>query len=432
VARVAVVGAGLAGLVAARDLAASGHEVTVLEASARVGGELAAATVAGVALDVGAEAFLVTRPEAAELTNELGLEMTHPTAARPAVVLGRRLVPLPPRTLLGVPASLAAARGALGPLGVARAALDLALPPQDVTGVGVGRLVRRRLGSRVADRLVDPLLSGVYAGSADDLDPRSVAPALAVKGSLIRAARRAVPSRPSGAPVFGAPVGGVASLVPALARGLDLRTSTTVTGLRDGSVVTSAGPLAVDAVVLAVRGGAAARLLGSSTPVADYASVATVTLAFDRARAGRLADPDLSGWLVPPGGPLLHKGLTISSSKWAHLHAAAPELVLARASVGRYGVDTGLRRGDDELAGVVASEVAGLAGARGSVVAHAVTRWGGALPQYTVGHPERVAALRAALPPRVAVCGAAYDGVGIPAVIASARRAAADVGRWVA
>ena len=431
-ARVAVVGAGLAGLVAARDLVAAGHDVVVLEASTRIGGELACTEVAGVALDAGAEAFLIRRAEAVELTAELGLTLTHPTSARPAVVIGDRLVALPPGTLLGVPGSLMAARDVLGVVGVARAALDLVLPDRDPVGVGAGRLVRRRLGARVANRLVDPLLSGVYAGSAQDLDLRSVAPPLAVSGSLVRAARQAAPPGGADRPVFGAPREGVHALVPALASGLDVRTSTTVTGLADGSVTTSAGPLPADAVVLAVRGRTAARLLGRPEPVAEYASVAVVTLAFERATAGRLADPALSGWLVPPGGHLLHKGLTISSSKWAHIADAAPELVLVRASVGRYGDDGGLRRSDGELAGVVAAELAALAGARGGIVDQAVTRWGGALPQYTIGHPERVAALRAALPARVAVCGAAYDGVGIPAVIASARQAAADVGRWVA
>lgn len=431
-ARVAVVGAGLAGLVAARDLAAAGHEVVVLEASARIGGELARAEVAGLTVDVGAEAFLVTRPEAADLTRELGLTLTHPTAARPAVVIDGRLLPLPKRTLLGVPGSLTAARQVLGPVGVARAALDLVLPARAPTGVGVGRLVRRRLGARVATRLVDPLLSGVYAGTADDLDPRSVAPALDVSGSLVRAARRAAPGGEPGRAVFGAPTEGVGALVGALAAGLDIRRSTTVTGLSDGALVTSDGPLPADAVVLAVRAGPAARLLRRPEPVAEYASVAVVTLAFERAAAGRLADPELSGWLIPPGGPWLHKGLTVSTSKWAHLAAAAPDVVVVRGSVGRFGDSTGLRRSDDELAGVVAAEIAALAGARGRVIDQRVTRWGGALPQYTVGHPERVAALRAALPPRVAVCGAAYDGVGIPAVIASARRAAGDVGRWVA
>jgi oxygen-dependent protoporphyrinogen oxidase len=104
---------------------------------------------------------------------------------------------------------------------------------------------------------------------------------------------------------------------------------------------------------------------------------------------------------------------------------------MLRASVGRYRDDDALRATDRELVGRIAAEVLSVGGGHSRLVGARVTRWGGALPQYTIGHEERVEALRAALPEGVAVAGAAYDGIGVPAVVASARRAAAGVGQWL-
>jgi len=433
VSRVAVVGAGVSGLTAAWRLQRLGHQVVVLEGAARAGGELACAPVAGVDVDTGAEAFLVTRPEAAELCAELGLVLQHPTGAKPAVVQRGGLVPLPAGTLLGVPTELRATRELLGLLGTARAALDLLLPAGAAEAdPALGRLLRRRLGDRVADRLVEPLLGGVYAGRADELSAAATLPLLATaRGSVIRAARAARQPRRAGSPVFGAPHGGVGALARALAERVTVRLGEPV---RDLAALRGAH----DAVVLAVPAPAARRLL---TPVVSaaadlaaqvpYASVAVVSLALDRAAAGRLADPGLSGWLVPPSEGLLHKGLTVSSSKWAEMRDAAPDTVLVRASVGRDGEEATLARSDRELVGVVAAEATALARAHGGLLDARVTRWGGALPQYRPGHLDRVQELRQLLPPGVVLCGAAWDGVGVPACVASATRAARDVDAWL-
>lgn len=433
----AVVGAGVSGLAAARALTDADAEVIVLEESARVGGALRTSEVAGVALDEGADAFLVRTPHARALAESVGGTVVHPAARRAQVLVDGRLRPLP-RTLLGVPLSLAAAAPVLGAAGTARAATDLVLPETGYDGdVAVGAQLRRRLGGAVVERLVAPLLGGVYAGDPDLLSLRAALPALAGEpGSLLRAAARAAPL-PSDAPVFGSLAAGLGTLPGLLAAGLDVRLRTTVTELgrtTSGWRLASArGPLDADAVVLAVPAPAAARLLRAVAPGAaplaaqtPYASVAVVALAFPRATSGWLRDPGWSGWLVPSGPGRVVKAVTVSSAKWAHVGAAAPDVVVVRASVGRYGEERDLQRDDRELVGVVAAEVAQIADARGAPVDSRVSRWEGALPQYLVGHLDRVAALRRALPPGLVVCGAGYDGVGIPSCVASGQRAAAS------
>ncbi len=124
------------------------------------------------------------------------------------------------------------------------------------------------------------------------------------------------------------------------------------------------------------------------------------------------------------------KAVTFSTVKWPHL-AARPRrsdgpVDLIRCSLGRIGEEGVLQRDDGELAALAAADLAEATGAQGPPLDTRVTRWGGALPQYTVGHLDRVAAIRAgvAAQPGLAVCGAAFDGVGIPACIGTARSAA--------
>ncbi len=206
----------------------------------------------------------------------------------------------------------------------------------------------------------------------------------------------------------------------------------------------AAEQLEADAVILAVPARPAGRLLaqlpGLSAAAAalaeiSYASMAIVTLAYPRAAfpgAGLAAD-GLSGYLVPAVDGRAVKAVTYSTVKWPHLAAAqaasGEPLEIVRASVGRIGEEALLQRADEDLAALAAADVAAGSGVRGDPAAFRVTRWGGALPQYTVGHLDRVAGIRAAVAaqPGLALCGAAYDGVGIPACIGTARTAAGQV-----
>jgi protoporphyrinogen/coproporphyrinogen III oxidase len=464
--RVAVVGGGISGLTAAhrlRTLLGPAAEVVVLEQRDRVGGVLRTVDLAGVPYDVGAEAFLWRRPELRELLDELGLagEVVHPAGAAATVRAGGVTVPLPTGTLLGVPTSAARLDGVLSAAGTAAARAERDRPIGWATGgdVALGGLLRERFGDELADRLADPLLGGVYAGRVDALGLRATVPALAAAldagaPSVTAAADRAtapppaspasvhgesrVPAQP---PVFGALRGGYAVLVDALATGVDVRLSTTVRALNrlaDGWRLVlgpDQGVLDVDAVVLAVPAPAAARLLAEVVPTAataageiELASSVVVALAYREGDATRL--PATSGVLVAAGEPVSIKAATHSSRKWPHLTASATDgLVRLRASLGRFGEEATLQADDAELVARARADLATLAGITAAPVAVHVQRWGGGLPQYGVGHLDRVRAIDDVVAgvPGLAVAGAALHGVGVPACVGTARAAAERV-----
>ena len=459
---VVVVGGGISGLAAAwflrREAQRGGHRirVTVLEGSAQLGGKLRVSDVGGAPVDEGAESLLLRRDEGAALARAAGLgHDLVPAATSTASIWSRgQLRPMPQHTVTGVPTDLRAlaATGLLTPLELARIPLDAWLPRTEVgEDIPVGRLVAARLGRAVVDRLVEPLLGGVYAGHADLLSLDATIPQLAAHArrerSLLaaaRAARAAAP--PAEGPVFGALRGGLGRLPGAVAAasGAEVRLGTTVRELRrtvDGWALTVGATRApelvtADAVVLAVPAAPAARLLRAEVATAAtdlaavaYASMAIVTLAFP----ADAALPAGSGFLVPPVDERLVKAVTFTTNKWSWYAETGSDLHVVRLSVGRLGEESALQRDDAELVGLARAELAEAVGPLPSPVDSRVTRWGGGLPQYAVGHRARVDRVRAAvaLQPGLAVCGAAYDGIGIPACVASAERAACDLlGQW--
>jgi oxygen-dependent protoporphyrinogen oxidase len=435
--RVAVVGGGVAGLTAAHELGKAGVDVLVLEGSDHVGGKLRLAEVGGVTLDVGAETVLARRPEATDLFAELGLgdSVEHPATSSAAIWTRDALRPMPP-TVMGIPADIDAlmASGIVERPPVSRPA---PLPTGDVS---VGEFVRARVGDEVLDRLVEPLLGGVYAGHADALSLAAAGAAILALGDDLLAGAAAAKSVPESGPVFAGLMGGVGRLPAALAAasGAEIRTHAVVRGIErtDGgwTLTLDDGAEMADAVVVAAPAPAASRLLADVAPEAafvladvTYASMAIVTFVVDD-------DIDLpgSGFLVPPIDGTAIKGSTFSSRKWSWL--AEPGRTVLRASVGRAG-DTALLHQDD--ATVADTALADLRTALGHLpepAAWHVQRWGGGLPQYEVGHLDRVATVESAIAavPGLEVCGAAYRGVGVPAVIASAQgamlRLLADLG----
>ncbi|MFH8366662.1 protoporphyrinogen oxidase [Streptomyces sp. NPDC018031] len=455
---VAVIGGGISGLAAAHRLLAGGARVTVLEASDRLGGKLLAGEIAGTPVDLGAESMLARRPEAVELARAVGLadRLQPPATTSSGVWSHGRLRPMPKGHVMGVPGDPAALApsGVLSAEGLDRIAAERDLPPAEVgDDVAIGRFVAERFGREVVDRLVEPLLGGVYAGDAYRISMRAAVPQLfsAVRdhGSLaegVRAVQRQAAARPQDGPVFTGIDGGVGLLPPAVAgavraAGGEIRTGAPVRELRrvpagpdapgGWTVVTPDGALTVDAVLLAVPAPAAARLLAAEAPAAagelstvDYASMALITMAFRRADVTGL--PAGSGFLVPPVEGRRIKAATFSGQKWGWVGAADPELFVLRTSIGRFGDDADLARDDAELVGLSRADLGAAVGLTAAPVASRVTRWADGLPQYPVGHLERVARIReqVAKLPGVAVCGAVYDGVGIPACVGSGRGAA--------
>ena len=397
--RVVVVGGGISGLAAAWYAAAAGYDVTVLEASAQVGGKLRVEEVAGHPIDVGAEALLTVRPEGVGLVAALGLdeERIAPLTTAAQVRAGGTNHPLPARTMFGIPGSAEAAResGALSRAAVAAIEREPALDPLPPVheDVSVGRLVRSRLGDEIADRLVEPLLGGVYAGRADDLSLRatmaSLAARLAEGGSLVQAAAAVTGGGTRTGPIFTTVRGGLGRLPLALAgagrfavrTGVTVRSITRAPGgfaLECGAVPASELVEAA-AVIVAAPASKAARLLADVAPAAagelggiDAASMAIVTFAFPT-----LDGLPGSGLLVGTGERLATKAVTLSSQKWP---LEADGLTFLRASVGRIGETQALQLEDAELVELVQRELRPLLGVTAPPFAARVPRLVGLLP----------------------------------------------------
>ncbi|HVB93339.1 MAG TPA: protoporphyrinogen oxidase [Acidimicrobiales bacterium] len=484
---IAVVGAGIAGLAAAwelvnaSDLAPGSRPptVVVLDADERVGGKLASAEFAGRTVDLAADAFLARRPEATQLCEELGIvDELVPVGASGASILARgRLRPMPSGLALGVPTRWwpLVRSGLLSPLESLRVAKDLVIPHFSGGAIGdrtVAGIVGDRLGRPVVERLVDPLIGGINAGGVDELSAAATFPALIAAshqaGSFMRALGR-LPAPDTEGPVFWSLRQGTASLVERLVERLlepgarwdvSVRTGVSVDavtrlpgsatdpprwGLTLGPGGTGSSPvtvgaegdLQVDGVILAVPAPRAAVLLAPHAPAAagllspiEYASVGVVTLAVPSDAIGRRLDG--TGFLVPrtsflDSRPALMTGCTYLSRKWPHLATVGNELI--RVSVGRDGDERFLELDDAELTAAVFSELAGVLEIKGGPSDARVTRWVDAFPQYRVGHLVRVARIEEVVSdlPAVAVAGATYRGVGIPACIGSGRSAARAV-----
>ncbi|MFF8874435.1 protoporphyrinogen oxidase [Streptomyces massasporeus] len=444
--QVVVIGAGIAGLAAAHRLLERGARVTVLEASDRVGGKLLPGEVAGARVDLGAESMLARRPEAVALARAVGLadRLQPPATATASLWTRGALRPFPKGHVMGVPGTASALAGVLSEEGLARIERDAELPRTEVgDDVAVGEYVAQRLGREVVDRLLEPMLGGVYAGDAYRISMRSAVPQLfqvaRTHTSLTEGVRelqaKAAAAQQTG-PVFMGIRGGIGTLPLAVAdsvraRGGEILTRTPVTELRrtpEGGWQVGSGEREwrADAVVVAAPAPVAARLLRAETPGAaaeldavEYASMALVTLAY---RRDETALPDGSGFLVPPVDGRTIKASTFASQKWGWIADENPDLAVLRTSVGRYGETEILRRDDSELVEVSRHDLKAATGLDATPVATRVTRWDGGLPQYPVGHHARVARIREHIArlPGLAVCGAPYDGVGIPACIASA------------
>ncbi|HWD95972.1 MAG TPA: protoporphyrinogen oxidase [Acidimicrobiales bacterium] len=471
-ASVVVIGGGIAGLAAAWELSGGAEgptsdtpRIEILEASERLGGSLATTTFAGRTIDLGADGFLARRPEAVTLAHELGLaDQLEPIAASGASLwsLGA-LHELPKDLVLGVPTNLRAILEFKGVSWRAHLAAkrDAYLPKRLRVGedATIGQIVRIKLGAELAYRFVEPMIGGIQAGRIDDLSARSVFPALfeAAKkgGSLMKALRPTVSAGPSptseaaaDGPVFYSMQHGVGSLAAELAirlieRGVVVRRGIPVTAIRR----TPAGgyPLEVDTyrtttsangVVFATPAPVVSALVGPLDPALEElrtitaASAAMVTFAVPRSEIELPIHG--TGILVPlktpwrEGDSMIVTAVTFLDRKWPRLVREGD--VILRAHVGRIDDARFAELSDEELTQRVSEELVVLLPRFGVPTDSVVQRWLEGLPQYRVGHQQRVDHARAAARRYAfALAGNAYDGVGIPASIGSGRRAAREV-----
>ncbi|PVZ55461.1 protoporphyrinogen oxidase [Arthrobacter sp. H-02-3] len=477
-----VVGGGISGLLAAREFARAGLRTTVLEASDAWGGCVGSHAVAGLTLDSGAESFATRTAAVADLAAELGIagDIVAPNPGGAWVQLPDGPRELPKTGVLGIPASPwdPEVRRSLGLLGSLRASMDAVLPASLGTAdeaTSVSALVRARMGRRVLDRLVAPVVGGVHSADPAVLDVDMVAPGLRAgirrHGSLaaaVAAQRRGGANSSAGAAApgtgssaglqkAGAAVaglrGGMHTLVTALLADLRRRGVTLLSATPARSVRRTAGGWRVttdqdtyDAglLVVAVEGPAAAGLLEESLPELaglrpeTGPDVSLVTLVVDLPALD--AAPRGTGVLVAPQSPGIQaKALTHGTAKWAWLaDRTGPGRHVLRLSYGRGVAPVGTTeygspgaavprseppRSDEELFRAALADASALLSVpvtAGDVVGWDVVRWAGALPFASLGHKQRVAAVRSvcAADGTLAVVGGWLSGNGLAAIVA--------------
>lgn len=451
-----VVGGGVAGLVAARELALAGLRPLVLEAWRSPGGVVGRHEVDGLRLDAGAESFATRGGVVAALADELGLgdRVVVPEPHGAWVRLPGGAGPLPRTGLLGMPADPWApdVRRTIGTLGALRAAVDRVLPARVGTadGATLGAMVRARYGSRVLDRLVRPVVAGVHAAEPDDVAADAVAPGLRAavrrEGSLGRAVRAQRALVPAGSAVAGFR-GGLHVLVDALvldveAHGGTVRTGSTTRAVArtpDGfrlTVETAAGTHELDARRLVVATPRAVDLLAGVAPALSGlqtdpgADIVLVTLVLDAPELD--GAPRGTGVLVARGVTGVRaKALTHATAKWGWLaEAAGLGRHVVRLSYGRAGEDAPLPADDAALADLALRDAAAVLGVplrAAQVRATARVRWRQGLPVPSAAHRRTVQQVRAAVGevPGLAVVGAWVAGNGLASVVPDARATAA-------
>jgi oxygen-dependent protoporphyrinogen oxidase len=427
--------------------------VTVLEATDRPGGKLRTIDLDGMPVEAGADSFVVRKPWAVELCEELGLgdDVVIPGSWGAFVWTRGELIAYPDRSPFGIPSNAGDLLSWQGlPRGPKlRALLDLIRPARKGPGdEALGSLLRRRLGPRASRVLVEPLLGGLHAGDPMRLSVLATFPELKEweerHGSLLRGAKAAIATAGEDKgykPMFATLWGGLSGLVGRLVDGLGrdrllLRHPVEAIEAEGGlfSIVTRGDgeqPARADAVILATPAYESARVIQSLSPDASselaeipYGSTAVVFFVYPQGTASRL--PQGTGFVVPEGEATM-TACTWISRKWPRREFG--DRAVLRCFVGRAGAEEALQLSDEELTAVVSGEVEAGTPLGVEPSASRVARWDRSMPQYEVGHLERLARIEEALSkvPGLFVAGSAYRGVGIPDCIRQGREAAERV-----
>jgi len=442
--KVAVIGGGISGLTSALTLQDRGHAVTVLESRPRLGGVICSEREDGILFEGGPDSVLSAKPATFQLLERLGMTerivSTRTDGGGTFILRDGNLVPLPQGLSMMVPVDVReiARTRLLSPAGKIRMALEYLVPARsDDSDESIGDFVRRRLGKEALEFLAEPLLSGIYAGDVDQLSLAATFPRLRdaerEHGGVIRSVRASRkkqhnPQRPTSTySPFASLADGMGELVDGLQLALgscDIRTGTAVSSIeRDEAryVLTFGGGHReiFDAVVLAVPAPAAAYLLDPfqqdlSSILREIPCVSPVTVSI--AFAERDLDCQVAGrgFVIPRVERRALTAVTWSSNKF---EGRAPDgIALLKAHLGKVARTAAMEQRDERVLGMVLDELVSILGITADPIAWRVYRWKHGLPQYNIGHQQRVSRISSitAQLPRLVLVGAAFQGIGIP------------------
>jgi protoporphyrinogen/coproporphyrinogen III oxidase len=457
---VVIVGGGIAGLSAAwrlqqlRQESSAHYQITLLESSSQLGGKLRTEHVDGLTIESGPDSFLSYKPAGIQFARELGIEDqiigTRDSGAGTFILRDGQLEPLPEGITMLVPTKLGplARSRLLSPRGKARMAAEYFVPPkQDDADESIGSFITRRLGREAFEHMAQPLLSGIFAGDADQLSLAATFPRLReierTHGGLIKGMleQRRTAAKPDQAekpayPPFVSFAGGMGYLADAVTKRLDavnLRTNTKATriGRSEHGYLVYLGSEIVraDEILLATPADVSADLIGildgelaALLRRIPYVSSATISLAYRTSdvqglQAGR-------GFVIPHVENRELTAVTWASNKFDGRAPAGMSLL--RTFVGRAGREDAVGLSDRELLAVVKRELFEILGIEAEPVLHRINRWHRAMPQYVIGHVDRVQQIdhRIQSLPGISLLGAAFHGVGIPDCISSGTNSA--------
>ncbi len=454
--KLTIIGGGIAGLSAAYYAAKKlpNVEITLIESNSRWGGKISTDRVTfddgQFIIEGGPDTFLASKPWAVALCKELGLgerlHGTNPNNKSTYVLNRNRLLPLPEGLAMMIPSDIPSILRSqlISWFGKARMGFDFLQPVKNINGdESLGSFVSRRLGREAYENLIEPLMSGIYAGDGDQLSLESTFPYLRdleIKyGSLARGAiemRKRMNAGGQKAPgsrsAFLTPTTGLAEIVEALvaylqSRNVDMRLSSKVQTLKRSDVGTwnltlDTGSLDADALILATPAPISGKLLAAFDPDLSatlqsipYAPTATVSLAYRQSDLPRPLDG--YGYVIPRREGRKALACTWTSTKFPH---RAPEgYALIRVFVGRAGQD--IPWNESELLELAKEELKLTLNITAEPILSRVFLWESAMPQYNLGHPEKLKQIDSALEkyPNLALAGNGYRGIGIPDCIHS-------------
>ena len=444
--RIVIVGGGITGLTAAYYLQKEmrnsqlPYEITLLEGTDRLGGKIQTDTTNGFVIERGPDSFLARKESAARLVKEVGMEdQLVPNSTGQAFVLNNdQLYPIPGGAVMGIPTELSPfiSTKLFSLKGKSRAAGDLILPRADKgdSDQSLGLFFRRRLGNEVVENLIEPLLSGIYAGDIDKLSLMSTFPQFSevekkYRSLILGMKKTTPPSRRSTGkkkPAFLTVKSGLQSFVRSIEEQLTdvhIRKSVKVDQIKRNQdsytlLTTSGEELMADSVVITTPHQQVFHMLRDHEEVAPLekmpsTTVATVAMAFPEEAIKKSMDG--TGFVVSRNADYTITACTWTHRKWEH--AAPKGKVLLRCYVGRAGKEEIVDKSDEEIVQTVLNDLNQIMEIEGHPEFYRITRWRQSMPQYEVGHRERINQVISGIEqkmPGVFLAGASYQGVGLP------------------